>query len=81
MGKEIKILGPGCPKCEALYNNVILALDELGLEASVEKVKDLGQIAAHGVMQTPGLVVDGRVVSQGKVLSVEEVKEILKKEN
>ena len=77
MAKEIKVLGPGCPRCEALYDNVVLALDELGIDATVEKVKDLGQIAAHGVMQTPGLVVDGKVVSQGKVLSVEEIKEIL----
>ena len=46
----------------------------------MEKVRDLGQIAAHGVIQTPGLVVNGKVVSQGKVLSVEELKEILKKE-
>ena len=79
MAKEIKVLGPGCPRCEALYNHVVLALDELGLEATVEKVKDLGRIAAHGVMQTPGLVVDGKVVSQGKGLSVDEVKEILSK--
>ena len=77
---EIKILGPGCPRCASLYDNVILALEELGLEAQVEKVTDLGQIAAHGVIQTPGLVVNGKVVSQGKVLSVEEVKEILKRE-
>ncbi|MBX6422782.1 thioredoxin family protein [Thermosulfurimonas sp. F29] len=78
MVREIRVLGPGCPRCEALYDNVVLALDELGIDATVEKVKDLGQIAAHGVMQTPGLVVDGRVVSQGKVLSVEEIKELLR---
>ncbi len=77
---EIKILGPGCARCDTLYDNVILALEELGLEAQVEKVRDLGQIAAHGVVQTPGLVVNGKVVSQGKVLSVEELKEILKRE-
>jgi small redox-active disulfide protein 2 len=80
MAREIKILGPGCARCEALYDNVILALEELGIEASVQKVKDLGQIAALGVISTPGLVVDGRVVSQGKVLSPEEIKEILKKQ-
>ncbi len=77
---EIKILGPGCARCDTLYDNVILALEELGLEAQVEKVRDLGQIAAHGVVQTPGLVVNEKVVSQGKVLSVEELKEILKRE-
>jgi len=77
MAKEIKILGPGCHRCESLYNNVIMALDELEVSATVEKVKDLGEIAAHGVMQSPGLVVDGKVISQGKILSVEEIKEIL----
>jgi len=78
MAREIKVLGPGCPRCEALYSHVIQALEELGLEASVQKVKDLGQIAAHGVLNTPGLVIDGQVVSQGKVLAIEEIKEILK---
>ncbi|QJA06519.1 thioredoxin family protein [Thermosulfurimonas marina] len=77
MAKEIKVLGPGCPRCESLYDHVVLALEELGLEATVEKVKDLGQIAAHGVVKTPALVVDGKVVSQGKVLSVEEIKKLL----
>ncbi len=77
MAREIKILGAGCVRCDTLYDNVILALEDLGIEASVQKIKDLGQIAALGVVSTPGLVVDGKVVSQGKVLSVEEIKEIL----
>jgi len=77
MAREIKILGPGCPRCESLYGNVVTALDELGIEATVEKIKDIGQIAAHGVMSTPALWVDGKVVSQGKLLSVEEIKRIL----
>ncbi len=77
---EIKVLGPGCPRCNSLYDNVVLALEELGLEAQVQKVTDLGQIAAHGVVQTPGLVVNGKVVSQGKVLSVEEIKKVLKED-
>jgi small redox-active disulfide protein 2 len=78
MKREIKVLGPGCPKCELLYENVVKALDELGVEADIIKIKDFMQIAAHGVLTTPGLVVDGKLVSQGKVLSVEEIKEILK---
>ncbi|MEZ0343556.1 MAG: thioredoxin family protein [Caldimicrobium sp.] len=77
MKKEIKVLGPGCPKCELLYENVIKALDELGIEADLVKIKDFMQIAAHGVLTTPGLVIDGKLVSQGKVLSVEEIKELL----
>lgn len=78
MKREIKVLGPGCPKCELLYENTVKALDELGIEANLIKVKDFMQIAAHGVLTTPGLMVDGKLVSQGRVLSVEEIKEVLK---
>lgn len=77
MAREIKILGSGCARCEALYNNAKKAVEELGIEAEVKEVKDLTQIAAHGVMQTPALVVDGKVVSQGKVLTAEEIKKVL----
>ena len=80
MAREIKIFGQGCSRCEALYDHVILALDELGMEATVEKVRDLKQMAVHGIMNPPGLVVDGQVVSQGKVLSVDEIKKILAKD-
>ncbi len=78
MKREVKVLGPGCPKCELLYENVVKALDELGIPADLVKIKDFMQIAAHGVLTTPGLVIDGKLVSQGKVLSVEEIKELLK---
>jgi len=78
MKREIKVLGPGCPKCELLYENVVKALEELGIEAELIKVKDFMQIASHGVLTTPGLMIDGKLVSQGKVLSVEEIKELLK---
>lgn len=77
MAKEIKILGPGCLKCELLYENVLKAIEELGIEVNLIKIKDLLQIASHGVLTTPGLVIDGKVISQGKVLSVEEIKKIL----
>lgn len=77
MAREIKVLGTGCPKCELLYENVVKALEELGVEANIVKVKDLMQIAAHGVMTTPGLIIDGKLVSQGKVLTVEEIKKLL----
>ncbi|MFN4197156.1 MAG: thioredoxin family protein [Caldimicrobium sp.] len=79
MAKEIKVLGPGCPRCELLYENVVKALDELGMEAQITKIKDFVQIASHGVLTTPGLIIDGKLVSQGKVLSVEEIKEHLQK--
>ncbi|WP_456432889.1 thioredoxin family protein [Thermosulfuriphilus sp.] len=75
---EIKILGPGCPRCEDLYNSVVEVLRELGFSASVQKIKDLGQIAAYGVLQTPALIINGRLIVQGRPLSKEEIKEILK---
>ncbi|OAG27252.1 thioredoxin family protein [Thermodesulfatator autotrophicus] len=75
--KLIQVLGPGCPKCETLYQNVQKVIEETGIPAHIEKITDLKRIALMGVIQTPGLVIDGQVVSQGKVLSVEEVKKLL----
>lgn len=75
----IKVLGSGCAKCTALEKAVRRALDELGMDREVEHITDFEVIASYGVMSTPALVVDGNVVSYGKVLSVEEVKEILQK--
>jgi len=73
----IQILGKGCPSCEKLAENAEVAARELGIEYQLEKVTDLKQIMAHGVMLTPGLVVDGEVKSVGKVLSSDEIKELL----
>lgn len=75
----IKILGTGCPKCKKLEDNVLTALEESGIEAVVEKVTDLNKIMDYGVMMTPALVIDEKVVSSGKALSVNDVKDILKK--
>lgn len=73
----IKVLGSGCMNCKKLEANVRTAVEELGIEASIEKVTDFKDIAAYGVMRTPALVVDEKVKSMGKVLSVEEVKKYL----
>lgn len=73
----IKILGAGCQKCITLTNNTLTALNSLGLQAEVLKVTDFAQIAAHGVMSTPALVVDGKIVSVGKVLSSTEIAALL----
>ena len=75
----IKILGGGCAKCNQLEEATVKALSELGMDTTVEHVRDFEKIAAYGVMSTPALVVDGRVVSYGRVLKKEEVLEILKK--
>lgn len=76
-GSRIKILGSGCAKCATLEKNVKEALNELGQKMSIEHITDFTEIASYGVMSTPALVLDGKVVSFGKVLTVEEVKKII----
>jgi small redox-active disulfide protein 2 len=75
---EIKILGTGCPKCKQLDANAREAVAALGSDASVEKVTELAKIMGYGVMMTPALVVDGEVKASGKVLTVEQIKELIK---
>lgn len=76
-GAGVKVLGSGCAKCKALENAVREALAELGMDTTIDHVTDFAQIAAYGVMTTPALVVDGKVVSYGKVLRKEEAKAVL----
>lgn len=70
---EIKVLGPGCPKCQQTEKIVKDAIAESGVEASVEKVTDVMEIAGYGVFGTPAVVVDGEVKSVGKIPKKEEV--------
>jgi small redox-active disulfide protein 2 len=79
-GASVKILGSGCKKCNELELNTIEALKQLDMDTSVDHVKDFAQIAAYGVMSTPALVFNGKVVSYGKVLKTNEIINILKKE-
>ncbi len=74
---DIKILGPGCKNCVLLYKMTSQALQELGLDASIEKVEDYGQIASYGVMSTPALVVDGVVAISGRVPTASHLREII----
>jgi small redox-active disulfide protein 2 len=76
---EIKILGPGCSRCNATEKVVIDALAETGIDANVEKVTDLMKIAGYGVFGTPAVVIDGEVKCVGKVPKKEEVKAWIKK--
>lgn len=76
--KGVKILGGGCAKCNQLEAATIEALTELGMDTTIDHVKEYEKIAAYGVMTTPALVVDGKVVSYGKVLKKDEVIKILK---
>ena len=75
----VKVLGSGCAKCNALESAVRSALEELGMDTTIEHVTDFAQIAAYGIMSTPALAVDGKVVSYGKVLSKDEAKAVIQK--
>jgi small redox-active disulfide protein 2 len=75
---EIKVLGPGCANCKKLEKLVREAVDELRLDAQVQKVTDIKEIIAHGVMSTPALVVDGKVKMSGRVPGKEELKRLLR---
>ena len=73
----IKILGSGCTNCKTLEQRTTEALKNLKLEASIEKVTEYQDIASYGVMRTPGLVVDNKVLVQGHVPTVGQIQELL----
>jgi small redox-active disulfide protein 2 len=75
--KQIKVLGPGCPRCEQLADAAKLAADQLGIEYQLEKIKDISEYPSYGLMLTPGLVIDGELVVHGKLATVDEIKELL----
>jgi small redox-active disulfide protein 2 len=74
---RIKILGPGCPNCHTLEKRTREAVDRLGLDATIEEVTDYGEILGYGVMKTPGLVVDEKVVLSGHVPTSAAIAELL----
>ncbi len=74
---KIEILGTGCPNCRRLEENARRAVRELGLAADIEKVTEIDRIVARGVMTTPALVVDGRLVTAGRVPTVAELRDLL----
>ncbi len=78
-GMDIKVLGPGSPKCKALEKSTKEAIAEAGIEATVTKVEDIVEIMNYGVMSTPALVIDGKVVVKGKVPTVTEIKSLITK--
>ena len=71
---EIKVLGPGCPKCQQTEKVVKKAVAEAGVDAQIEKITDIMEIAGYGVFGTPAVVVDGDVKSVGKIPTKEEIK-------
>jgi len=74
---DIKVLGTGCANCKTLEKNTISALAELNISADVEKVEDIVKIMSYGILRTPGLVIDGKVVLSGRVPTVKEIKELI----
>jgi small redox-active disulfide protein 2 len=74
----LQVLGSGCPKCQKLAQNAQAAIDEVGIEASVEKVTDMDKIMDMGVAMTPALAIDGEVKSVGKVLSADKIADMLR---
>lgn len=74
---KIQVLGSGCPKCKQLEANVKNALEETGKKAEIEKVTDINKIIEAGVMATPALSIDGKVVCSGRIPTTEEIKKWL----
>jgi small redox-active disulfide protein 2 len=76
--KSVKVLGPGCKKCKQLEQNVREAASKLSGEFNIEKIEDYQVMGQYGMLATPGLVIDEKLISTGKVYSIEELVEILK---
>ncbi len=78
---EIKVLGPGCTNCHKMEEMAKTAVHELGINADVVKITDIGQIVMHGILSTPGLIINGKIKHSGKPLpSLDKVKEIIQSE-
>jgi small redox-active disulfide protein 2 len=77
--KNIKVLGPGCPKCKTTYSNVLEALKQTNIEANVEKVEDIEEMMKYNVLTTPVLMIDEQIKIKGRVADVSEIVELLKK--
>lgn len=77
MASLIQVLGPGCQKCQVLFERANQAVQETGISCHVEKVTDIQVIVSMGVLSTPALVVDGTVKLSGRVPTVEQIKELL----
>jgi len=76
----IKVLGPGCANCAALERVTREAVTDLGLDATIEKVTDFAAIAGYGVMRTPALVVDEKLVMAGRVPTASHLRELLRRD-
>ena len=77
---EIRILGPGCPRCHEVEKRTMNALIELDVDADVQKITDIKQIAQYKIYGTPGLVINGKVKCSGRIPSVDEIKKWIQEE-
>lgn len=77
---EIRILGPGCPRCGEVEKRTMNALAELNVAADVQKITDIKKIAEYKIMGTPGLVINGKVKSSGRIPSADEIKNWIREE-
>ncbi len=75
---EIKVLGPGCPKCKTTYSNVLEALKQSNIEANVVKVEDIEEMMKYNVLSTPVVMIDEEIKTKGRVATVAEILELLK---
>lgn len=76
--KNIKVLGPGCPKCKITYNNVLEALKQSNIEANVVKVEDIEEMMKYNILTTPVLMIDEQIKIKGRVAQINEIIELLK---
>ena len=79
MKRNIKVLGPGCPKCKTTYNNVLEAVKQMGIEADVTKIEDIEEMMKYNVLTTPVLMIDEVAKVKGRIADVKEIKELLSK--
>lgn len=77
MKKQVKVLGPGCTKCKATYNNVLEAVKQLGIEADVTKIEDIEEMMKYNVLTTPVLMIDDVIKVKGRVADINEIKTFL----
>ncbi len=75
---KVQVYGKGCPKCHELSKNAEQAIKESGIQTSVEHITDIKKITEKGIMFTPSLVIDERIISEGKILNVNEIKSYIK---
>jgi small redox-active disulfide protein 2 len=76
--KQIKVLGPGCPKCKTTFHNAEEAVKQLGIEAELIKIEDIEEMMRYNVLTTPVLMIDDVIKVKGRIAQIDEIKDFLK---